>query len=246
MKSLRTIVAAGLMIALVAPAVVAADGSAAKAEGSTTAVAAKGDLVPLELDLPKPMFVGTPKNTKSPNLERPKPAGWKRPDLLVPKGTKNLASKKEVTGSDDLPIIGEMEFVTDSDKEGSDGSFVEYGPGVQYVQIDLGEKCEIYGVVIWHYHAEGRVYRDVVVRVSDDKDFVKDVKDVFNNDHDNSAGLGIGKEKEYIEDNTGKLIAVKGVPGRYVRLYSNGSTSNEMNHYTEVEVYGKTLKELAK
>jgi len=24
-----------------------------------------------------------------------------------------------------------------------------------------------------------------------------------------------------------------------VRLYSNGNTSNEMNHYIEVEVYGK-------
>ena len=29
------------------------------------------------------------------------------------------------------------------------------------------------------------------------------------------------------------------VKGRYVRLYSNGNTSNDTNHYIEVEVYGR-------
>lgn len=245
MKHLKHIVVGTLMIAIVAAVCVPAVAATAKPEVKAKE-AAKGNLVPLKLVPPKPMFQGTPKSIKSPNLEKAKPAGWKRPDLMVPKGTKNLASKKEVTGSDDLPIIGEMEFVTDGDKEGSDGSFVEYGPGVQYVQIDLGEKCAIYAVVVWHYHAEGRVYRDVVVRVSDDKDFVKGVKTIFNNDHDNSAGLGVGKLREYVETNIGKLIATKNVAARYVRLYSNGSTSNEMNHYTEVEVYGIPVKELAK
>jgi len=243
--------AAGLAVALIVPTVMAADGSASKtpagsaskmAEGS----AAKGNLAPLKIVLPKPLFEGTPKPTKSANLERPKPPGWKRPPFLAPKGSHNLALHKKVTGSDDLPIIGEMEFVTDGDKEGSDGSFVEYGPGVQYVQIDLGEECEIYAIIVWHYHAEARVYHDVVVQVSDDKDFVKGVKTVFNNDHDNSSGLGVGKDKEYIETYQGRLIDTKNIHGRYVRLYSNGSTSNEMNHYIEVEVYGKTLKELAK
>lgn len=242
MKHLKFVIAVTLL-SMVVGTVYAPAATAAKTEGS----AAKGNLVPLKLDLPKPLFKGTPKNVRSRNLEKRKPAGWKRPDLLVPKGTKNLAAKKEVTGSDDLPIIGEMEFVTDGDKEGSDGSFVEYGPGVQHVQIDLGEECALAAIVIWHYHAEGRVYHDVVVRVSNDKDFVKGVKTVFNNDHDNSAGLGIGKDKEYIEGYTGKLIAMKkGVVGRYVRMYSNGSTSNEMNHYIEVEVYGMPVKEMAK
>ena len=30
----------------------------------------------------------------------------------------------------------------------------------------------------------------------------------------------------------------KGAKGRYVRLYSNGNTTNDLNHYVEVEVYG--------
>jgi hypothetical protein len=197
---------------------------------------AQGDLVPIDIKLPKPMFVGTPRNIRSPNLE--KITGKKRGPFLAPEGTANVSFEKEVAASDEEPIIGEIEQVTDGDKEAPEGSFVEFGPGVQWVQLDLGARFKIYAIVIWHYHAQARVYRDVVVRVSDDPDFITDVKTLFNNDHDNSSGLGVGKDKEYIETNDGKLIDAKGVEARYVRLYSNGNTSNDMNHYIEVEVYG--------
>ena len=30
-----------------------------------------------------------------------------------------------------------------------------------------------------------------------------------------------------------------GVKARYVRLYSKGNTTNKMNHYIEVEIFGK-------
>jgi len=75
--------------------------------------------------------------------------------------------------------------------------------------------------------------------VADDADFNVNVRTLFNNDHDNSAGLGIGKDKEYIETYMGKLVDAKGVKARYIRLYSNGSTGSDMNHYIEVEVFGK-------
>jgi hypothetical protein len=69
------------------------------------------------------------------------------------------------------------------------------------------------------------------------------VKTIFNNDADNSDGLGAGKDPAYIETNQGRLMPVKEpVQGRYVRLYSNGNTSNPSNHYIEVEVYGKPVK----
>ncbi|MCK4563371.1 MAG: hypothetical protein KAU94_01705, partial [Verrucomicrobia bacterium] len=84
-----------------------------------------------------------------------------------------------------------------------------------------------------------RVYRDVIIHVADDADFTKNVQTLFNNDHDNSAGLGIGKDKEYIEINIAKLIDAKGVKGQFIRLYSAGSTHSDMNHYIEVEVFGK-------
>ena len=80
------------------------------------------------------------------------------------------------------------------------------------------------------------------MQVSDDKDFISGVTTVFNNDHDNSAGLGAGRDKEYIETFDGKLFDPKGVKARYVRLYSSGNTSNDMNHYVEVEVYGLPAK----
>jgi hypothetical protein len=42
---------------------------------------------------------------------------------------KNLALNKPVTSSDKDPIIGKLDQVTDGDKEGSDGSWVELGAG---------------------------------------------------------------------------------------------------------------------
>ena len=78
----------------------------------------------------------------------------------------------------------------------------------------------------------------MIVRVSDDKDFGA-YAEVFNNDHDNTAKLGAGKDYDYIETNEGRLIDGKCVNGGYVRLYSNGNTSNDMNHLIEVEVFGR-------
>lgn len=198
------------------------------------------DKVVLKLELPKPMFVGTPRNIRSPNLE--KITGKMRRPFYVPKGTKLLSLDRPVSASDMEPIIGEKEFVTDGEKSGEDGYYVEFGPGVQYVQIDLEDSFHLYTILVWHYHSQARVYRDVIVQVSDDPDFITGVKTVFNNDHDNSSGLGIGKDKEYIETNEGRLINPRGVKARYIRLYSKGNTSNDINHYVEVEVYGIPVK----
>lgn len=198
------------------------------------------ELVAIETELPNPMFVGTPQNIRVPNLE--KPLGHARPPFLAPVGTKNIAVGKTVASSDEEPIIGEIEMVTDGDKEAADGSYVELGPFVQHVTIDLGARCNIYAILMWHFHKQARVYYDVVVQAADDADFITNVKTVFNNDHDNSLGLGIGSDMHYVETSEGKLIDAKGVEGRYVRLYSNGNTSNELNHYIEVEVFGKPIQ----
>src|SRR3954464_12869688 len=88
----------------------------------------------LKLKLPKPMFIGTPTNLKSPNLEAV--TGKSRPPFFVPKGTLLLSGKKKVTSSDADPVIGELDMITDGEKSGGDGYFVELGPGVQWVQID--------------------------------------------------------------------------------------------------------------
>ena len=196
--------------------------------------------VELKLQLPKPMFIGTPTNIKSPNLEVI--TGKPRGPFMVPAGTKLLSLKRPVKSSDMQPVIGEIEMVTDGDKEGGDGYFIELGPGKQWVQIDLRATYALHAILGWHYHSQARVYRDVVVQVSDDKDFISGVTTIFNNDHDNTSGLGAGKDREYIETFDGKLFDPKGVKARYIRLTSGGNTSNDMNHYVEVEVYGLPAK----
>ena len=199
--------------------------------------AQESKLEPIKLELPKAMFIGTPQNMNVPNLE--KPLGKPRPPFLAPAGTVNLAFEKAVTSSDDLPVIGEVEMITDGDKDAAEGSYVELGPFLQHVTIDLGQKSDIYAIVVWHFHKQPRVYFDVIVQVADDADFITNVHTLFNNDHDNSAGLGVGKDKHYVETSEGRLIDAKGVQARYVRLYSNGNTGNDLNHYIEVEVHGK-------
>jgi len=199
--------------------------------------AAAQDMEAIKIELPKPMFVGTPKNIVSDNLE--KVTGKKREPFLAPKDVTLVSEGKPAIASDMEPIIGELEMVTDADKEGADGSFIEFGPGKTWVQIDLEAAYEMFAILVWHYHSQARVYKDFIVQVSDDPDFVKDVTTVFNNDHDNSYGLGAGKEKEYIEVNEGRLVDAKGVKGRYVRVHSNGNTSNDMNHMIEIEVFGR-------
>jgi hypothetical protein len=194
----------------------------------------------LKLKLPKPMFIGTPTNIKSANLEAV--TGKSRGPFMVPAGTKLLSLKRPVTSSDAAPVIGELDMVNDGEKEGGDGYFIELGPGKQWMQIDLGAPYALHAILVWHYHSQARVYRDVIVQVCDSKDFVKGVQTVFNNDHDNSSGLGVGKDKEYIEVAEGRLVDPKGIKGRYVRMYSNGNTTNDLNHYVEIEVYGTPAK----
>ena len=194
------------------------------------------DKVPLVLELPRPLFVGTPVPVKIGNLEAPRQGD--RPPFLVPAGTVNLAKGKKVSSSDKEPLLGDLDQITDGEKAGDEGNFVEIGKGKQWVQIDLGASKELHAVVIWHFHSQARVYKGVVVQVSNDQDFVAGVETMFNNDIDNTVGLGVGKDKNYTENAEGKIVDGKGLKARFVRLYSNGNTSTETNHYTEVEVYG--------
>jgi len=167
----------------------------------------------------------------------------------VPPGTSNIALDMPVTSNDPEPMIGELTYVTDGEKQGGDGYYVELwaqwngNPQAHvptWVQIDLQDESAIYAVLVWR-RAQTNVYHDVVVQISNDPDFVEGVVTVFNNDHDNSTGLGFGRDKAYVETYQGKLIDCKGFTGRYVRLYSRGSIRDEGNHYTEVEVHGRAV-----
>lgn len=202
---------------------------------------AQNEMVPLPHTLPKPAFAGTPSNAPvGTNVE--KPLGRPRPVPLVPKGTTNLALKKKVTASK-APYEGSVELVTDGNKEAVDGSVLELYSRTQWVQIDLGAPSKLFYILFWHFHHEPVVFRDVVVQISNDPNFLDGVTTLFNNDVDNSSGLGLGRDREYFETQEGKLVDAKGVTARYVRLYSNGSTYRDpLNRYAEVEVYGLPAK----
>lgn len=199
------------------------------------------DLVPLQIKLPAPAFIGTPSESPAaPNVE--KPSGKPRPPLMVPPGVSNVALGKKVTSSAPNARAEDLVKITDGDKEATEPSIVLLRKGVQWVQIDLGSPQEIYAIVIWHAHDTPKVYHGVVAQVADDEAFTKNVRTLFNNDQDNGDGLGVGTNREYFETNEGKLIEGKGAKAQFVRLYSRGSTETHMNEYTEVEVYGRPAK----
>lgn len=192
--------------------------------------------VVLKTELPPELIEGTPKPINVPNYI---PAPTKEPEFRVPEGTVLLSKDKPVTSSDENPLLGDLTLVTDGDKEAGEGYFVELLDGLQWVQIDLEKTSEINAIWLWHFHSQKRAYNDVIVQISDDKDFKSGVTTVYNNDYDDSAKMGKGSDRPYVETRYGMIVDPKGAKGRYVRLYSNGNTSNEMNHYIEVEVFGK-------
>ena len=201
--------------------------------GGASAGAAGG--TPITMEFPPELIEGTLKPVNVPNLVQvPKEPRA----LLVPAGTTLLSKGKKVSGSDDAPIIGTLDLITDGDKEAGSGYFVELLDGLQWVQIDLEKSADINAVCVWHFHSQPRAYNDVIIQVSDDPEFKTGVTTIFNNDYDKSAKMSLGKDNPYAESRFGLFCDGMGSKGRYVRLYSNGNTSNEMNHYIEVEVYG--------
>lgn len=196
-------------------------------------------MVPLGLEIPKAQYIGTPTPIVLDNLDKT-PAN-QRPDFLVPEGVVNLAKGKKVTSSENFPLLGDLTMVTDGDKEGRDGSYIEASPGKQWVQVDLDAPSELFAIVLWLYHAQARAYHDVVVQISDDPGMAE-ARIIYNNDHDNSSGFGVGKDKAFVETNLGRIIDAKGVKARYVRINTRGNTSDEMNHFTEVEIHGRAAK----
>lgn len=208
----------------------------ASCDKSGSSSTASGPQEEVKLNFPNPMFIGTPTETKLPNLETPDPSKVVK-SFMAPKGTVNVAKGKKVTSSDPMPIIGELTLVNDGDADGADGNFVELAPGLQWVQIDLESEVEISKIAMWHYHKQAQAYIDVIVQVSNDAEFKNGVTTLWNSDHDDTQKMGKGADPAYVETNHGRVIDGKGTKARYVRLWSAGNTTSDMNHYCEVQVF---------
>lgn len=194
---------------------------------------------PLKIKLPDPTLKGTPQDLpKGPNIE---PVPDKPPVFMVPKGVSNVALGKPVTASI-TPFTGTLSQITDGKKEAIDDDAVEMKKGVQWVQVDLGADYDIYAIAIWHDHRYVQIVHDVIVQVSDDPEFKTGVTTLFNNDAENTCGLGAGTDRQYFETNRGKIIDGKGVKARYVRGYSHGTNTGGLNCWQEIEVYALPAK----
>lgn len=195
-----------------------------------------GETAALKLELPEPYFGGTPLDYSGPYLEKPNYKS--RPDFMAPGDVTKVSQGKTVTSSAPAKW-GALSMLVDGDAYYGEDSVLGLPVGPQWVQIDFGGAHELFALALWHFHEGERVYFDVVVQVADDAAFTRNVRTLFNNDHDNSSGLGAGEDMEYIEDNRGKFLGLGPVKASAIRFYSDGNTTDDFNHYVEAEVFGK-------
>ena len=197
--------------------------------------------MPIPIQLPKPMFEGTPQNLTVPNLQ--KPLGRPRDPFLAPAGVTNVAKGKKVTSSDMEPVIGEIEQVTDGDKKGADGSFVELGPAAAARHRSTSARrtrCtpSSSGTSTRRRASTSTSSCRSPTTPTSRRTSARSSTTITTT----PPKLGAGKDMNYVETAEGKLVDAKGARARYVRLYSRGNNANELNHYVEVEVFGRPAK----
>jgi hypothetical protein len=182
---------------------------------------------------------GLGKGIKPPHL-RPE---IKRPPFMVPPELENLALYKPVSASEAEAVIGDVDQLTDDLKKSGDFDYVEFGHGLQWVQVDLDEPQTIHAIVFWHFYKNAVIYNDVIVQVADDPAFETNIRTLFNNDHDNSSGLGKGADTAYATRWWGEIVDArgedfKGTVARYIRIYTATGMENEPPRFVEIAVYG--------
>lgn len=189
--------------------------------------------VKLTPELPPPGPMGTPSGYIS------KAFDWKDQEpLFVPEGAALLSVGRPVTSGDNKTRPDALKKITDAKKSWEESYVVTLSPGLQWVQVDLGEEQKIDAVAVWHAYEREKAYHDIIVKISNEPEF-KEATVLYNNDFDLSAEMGEGQDKEYFENRFGRIIDGKGTAARYVRLYSQGNSEDDANHYIEVEVWGR-------
>jgi hypothetical protein len=109
----------------------------------------------------------------------------------------------------------------------------------------------------YHYFADGRIYRSVIIQISLDRHHWITV---FNNDQQNVFQQGKGTDVEYIETDQGKTVCLndekplkeddkegddnnkekkmkKKIQARYIRHWSKGNNKNDWNHVVEIRAF---------
>jgi hypothetical protein len=183
---------------------------------------------------------GIGRGVKPPHLRKEK----KRAPFMVPSGVRNIALFRPVSSSEQEPVTGDVDQITDGLKKSGQFDFVELGPGRHWVQVDLGDTRTLYAIVIWHFYKNAVIYNDVIVQVAEDAAFSRNVRTLFNNDHDNSSGMGKGSDTAYCSRWWGEVVDTRGkgrqgTRARYVRVYTAEGMEEEPVRFVEISVYGK-------
>jgi len=209
------------------------------------AKAYSGPLVVLDIGVgPDAVTQATPGNPRGIRPPHLRAEGQQRPPFLVRPGMANLALYKPVTYSEGEPLIGDLDQITDGLKKSGRFDYVEFDPGLGWLQVDLGEVRAIHAVVLWHFYKNPTIYNDVIVRVADDDKFTRNVRTLSNNDHDNSSGLGKGADEAFYTRWWGEIADARGAghdgtPARYVRVYTADGMEGERPRFVEIAVYGE-------
>jgi hypothetical protein len=154
-------------------------------------------------------------------------------EAYLPDGTKvtaekprfvpdNLALGKPVTTNGEINK-GTLSMVTDGCLVSSAHLDIRGDDSPKYVVVDLGTVKAISEIRVWHYHADGRIYKNTKTEVSKDGVAWEVVFD--------SATKGTYKETA-----TGHRISFDTKEVRYVRDWVNGSDKNNGNHWVEIQV----------
>jgi hypothetical protein len=135
---------------------------------SATAAFAQ-DKVVLKTKLPPPLFVGTPVPLNVPNLEPP--TKGKRPDFYGSRRHHQPGQEQEGHRQRQQSRRGhaghDRRWRQGRQRRLMGGAWARQTMGADRP----GEGANIYAVLVWHFHSQARVYRDVVVQVSDDPTF---------------------------------------------------------------------------
>lgn len=114
-----------------------------------------------------------------------------------------------------------LEYVTNGN---TDSAQYFDGRYAGYVTVDLGNVKNLSRIVVWHYYANGRTYKNSKTEISSNGTSWTTVFD--------SSVSGT-----YAETAAGHTITFSPQQVRYIRDSINGSTSNSYNHWVEIEAY---------
>ena len=116
-----------------------------------------------------------------------------------------------------------------------------------YMQVDLGDVCDVNSLSLYRYWGDGRTYGDTVVAVAEKETDFKEGKATIVYTADEGNVHKLNKEgqsnfdTDYTETAKGKSWTLPaGTKAQFVRVYMYGRANNDTttNHVVELEVFG--------